>query len=132
MSPSTNHHPSFSQSYSSPAPPTFSSNENFKVVIRVRPALARERMEGVEFRSVVSVSGDNHSCAIMEYLGAEVNEREKQRDIEQNPHLCVWQNFTFDCVYDETSTQEYVYENTAKSAVFSVLEGYNATILAYG
>jgi kinesin family protein 3/17 len=30
------------------------------------------------------------------------------------------------------STQENVYENTAKQAVWSVLEGYNATILAYG
>jgi hypothetical protein len=40
----------------------------------------------------------------MEYLGAEVNEREKQKDIEQNPHLCVWQSFTFDHVYDEVST----------------------------
>lgn len=44
----------------------------------------------------------------------------------------MWQTFTFDYVYDESSTQEYVYENTAKPAVFSVLEGYNATILAYG
>jgi hypothetical protein len=29
-------------------------------------------------------------------------------------------------------TQEFVYENTARQAVISVLEGYNATILAYG
>ncbi len=68
----------------------------------------------------------------MEYLGAEVNERDKQRDIEANPHLCVWQHFTFDYVYDEESSQEFVYENTAKMQVESVLEGYNATILAYG
>ena len=81
-----------------------SSNENFKVIIRVRPPLPRERTDGLDFRSVVQVSQDNHSCAIMEYLGAEVNEREKQRDIEANPHLCVWQTFTFDHVYDEVST----------------------------
>jgi len=130
-SPVNHHAPSFSQSYSSPSP-SLQTNENFKVVIRVRPPLAREYSDGIEFRSVVNVSPDNHSCAIMEYLGAEVNEREKQKDIDQNPHLCVWQSFTFDYVYDETSTQEYVYENTAKPAVFSVLEGYNATILAYG
>ena len=68
----------------------------------------------------------------MEYLGAEVNEQERQRDIDANPHLCVWQHFSFDHVYDEHSTQEFVYENTAKQAVLSVLEGYNATILAYG
>jgi len=68
----------------------------------------------------------------MEYLGAEVNESEKQKDMDQNPHLCVWQNYSFDYVYDENSTQEFVYDNTAKQAVLSVLEGYNATILAYG
>lgn len=44
----------------------------------------------------------------------------------------MWQHFSFDHVYDEHSTQEFVYENTAKQAVLSVLEGYNATILAYG
>jgi len=49
-----------------------------------------------------------------------------------NPHLSVWQSFTFDFVYDENSTQEFVYENTAKQSVISVLEGYNATVLAYG
>jgi GTPase SAR1 family protein len=40
----------------------------------------------------------------MEYLGAEVIEKEKWRDMEQNPHLCIWQNFGFDYVYDENST----------------------------
>jgi kinesin family protein 3/17 len=52
--------------------------------------------------------------------------------MDANPHLSVWQTFTFDHVYDMNSTQENVYENTAKQAVWSVLEGYNATILAYG
>ena len=68
----------------------------------------------------------------MEYLGAEVTERERQRDMDINPHLCVWQNYTFDYVYDQTSTQEFVYNNTAKNSVISVLEGYNSTVIAYG
>jgi len=54
-----------------------SSNDNMKVVIRVRPPLARECTEQVEFRSVVAVNPDSKSCQIMEYLGAEVNERER-------------------------------------------------------
>ncbi len=100
----------------------------------MRPPLPRELSTAneVEFRGIVSVSPDHKSCAIMEYLGAEVNEYERQRDMDANPHLCVWQSFTFDHVYDQNSTQENVYENTAKPAVWSVLEGYNATILAYG
>ena len=52
--------------------------------------------------------------------------------MDLNPHLCVWQNFTFDFVYDQHATQEFVYENTAKQSVVSVLEGYNSTVIAYG
>ena len=118
-------------SYSQPGMGGDQSNDNFKVVIRLRPPLPRECIEGCEFRPIVSVA-QNKTCSIMEYLGAEVNEQERQKDIDNNPHLVVWQNFTFDHVYDEMSTQEYVYENTAKHSVLSVLEGYNATILAYG
>ena len=65
-------------------------------------------------------------------MGAEVDEAERQRDISENPHLVVWHNFTFDWVYDQQSTQDFLYENTAQNEVDSVLAGYNATILAYG
>jgi hypothetical protein len=44
--------------------------------------LPREKTAGCEFRSITNVSSDNKSCAIMEYLGAEVNELERQKDIE--------------------------------------------------
>lgn len=40
--------------------------------------------------------------------------------------------FSFDHVYDQENTQEEVYENTARQAVMSTLEGFNATIMAYG
>jgi len=40
--------------------------------------------------------------------------------------------FTFDYVFDLDATQEEVYNSTAKSAVLSMLEGYNSTIFAYG
>jgi kinesin family protein 3/17 len=40
--------------------------------------------------------------------------------------------FTFDHVYDEASTQREVYDEAAFPLVESVLEGYNATIFAYG
>lgn len=82
--------------------------------------------------SVMQVDGENRSIAVMEYFGREIDDRERARDIEMNPHLAMWHTYTFDQVYDMDSTQEHVYESTAKSAVCSVLEGYNATILAYG
>lgn len=40
--------------------------------------------------------------------------------------------FSFDRVYDTNATQAEVYAHTAQAAVLSTLEGYNATILAYG
>ena len=61
----------------------FSPNsDNMKVVIRVRPPLQRECVSGCEFRPVVKVGMDNKTCQIMQYLGAEVNEKERQRDID--------------------------------------------------
>jgi len=92
---------------------------NFKVVIRLRPPLARECPHGKfeHFASIVQVSPDSKSCAIMEYLGAEIEERERTKDIDQNPHLAVWQTFSFDYVYGPDSTQEHVYNNTARPAV---------------
>ena len=41
-------------------------------------------------------------------------------------------SFFFDYVYDESANQKKVYENTARSVVESALQGYNATIFAYG
>jgi hypothetical protein len=54
-----------------------SSGQNFKVCVRVRPPLTRERIPGCHFRPIVKVSGNNKSVAIMEYLGAEVTEKER-------------------------------------------------------
>jgi kinesin family protein 3/17 len=53
-------------------------------------------------------------------------------DMRNNPHLCQYHSFKFDYVYSEDSSQACVYDNTAKAAVLSTLEGYNATVLAYG
>ncbi|KAK9824688.1 hypothetical protein WJX72_012423 [[Myrmecia] bisecta] len=41
-------------------------------------------------------------------------------------------SFTFDAVFDWNSTQQEVYEDTAKPIVESVMEGYNGTVFAYG
>ncbi|KAI9861445.1 MAG: kinesin-like protein Klp5 [Trichoglossum hirsutum] len=42
------------------------------------------------------------------------------------------QTFAFDRVFDEHTTQGDVYEATTKNLMDSVLEGYNATVFAYG
>ncbi|KAI9828524.1 MAG: hypothetical protein M1819_006580 [Sarea resinae] len=42
------------------------------------------------------------------------------------------QTFAFDRVFDENTTQADVYEATTKNLLDSVLDGYNATVFAYG
>jgi kinesin family protein 18/19 len=42
------------------------------------------------------------------------------------------QTFAFDRVFDDTTTQGDVYEATTKPLLDSVLDGYNATVFAYG
>lgn len=114
---------------------TFNLNlekENFKVAIRVRPPLEREIDPTYGFSSIAKVT--NQSCAIslLEYLGAASNDMEREQDIFENPSMCNHHSFTFDHVYDQNSTQVEVYETTARPAVYSILEGYNATLIAYG
>ncbi len=48
-----------------------------------------------------------------------------------DPHE-VAKAFTYDSVYDWTSTQRQVYDETAFPLVESVIEGFNGTIFAYG
>ncbi|ODQ49292.1 hypothetical protein PICMEDRAFT_14762 [Pichia membranifaciens NRRL Y-2026] len=40
--------------------------------------------------------------------------------------------FIFDKLFDETSTQNDIYENTTKPSIEAVLDGYNSTVFAYG
>ena len=42
------------------------------------------------------------------------------------------QTFAFDRVFDENTSQADVYESTTKNLLDSVLDGYNATVFAYG
>lgn len=42
------------------------------------------------------------------------------------------QTFGFDRIFDENATQVDVYESTTKTLLSSVLDGYNATVFAYG
>ena len=49
-----------------------------------------------------------------------------------NPGPYSTHTFVFDHVYDQSSSQKKVFETTARGVVDSALQGYNATIFAYG
>ena len=86
----------------------------------------------VGFFPVATVAPDQKTCVLGEYLGSEMNMEARQRDMMEDPSTVAQHQFTFDCTYGPDSTQEQVYEQTAMPAVMSVLQGYNATIFAYG
>jgi len=50
------------------------------------------------------VGQDSRSIACMEYFGREVDDKEKAKDIEMNPHLSMWHTYSFDQVYDMDSS----------------------------
>eukprot|EP00997_Jenningsia_sp_PLL12_P007726 NODE_43_length_3051_cov_51.273484_g39_i0.p1 GENE.NODE_43_length_3051_cov_51.273484_g39_i0~~NODE_43_length_3051_cov_51.273484_g39_i0.p1 ORF type:complete len:947 (+),score=311.90 NODE_43_length_3051_cov_51.273484_g39_i0:56-2896(+) len=101
-------------------------NENFKVVIRVRPPLPRELQGDRPFVDIIKIPSDGGELGNVLTITEHLEGEEGSRGILSS------QTFTFDTVYEQSSSQETVYENTAKHAVLSVLEGYNATMIAYG
>ncbi|KAL4507004.1 hypothetical protein ABPG72_001425 [Tetrahymena utriculariae] len=111
--------------------PSNTNKDNCKVVVRVRPPLPREIEDG-RFISTIQVSPDGKKICIYEYYNIELVEPEQLQDYLNNPNNYTMHQFSFDNVYDQDSTQEEVYENTAKQSVMNVLQGFNATIMAYG
>lgn len=96
------------------------SQDHVQVVIRIRPPLPRELSNslGVPFKKVVK------ACQKQVTISESIN----LLDLNANNKNA----YTFDRVYDEDSTQKEVYDTTARKVVSSCLEGYNATIFAYG
>ncbi|CAE8693761.1 unnamed protein product, partial [Polarella glacialis] len=98
----------------------------FRVVIRVRPPLDRELTSPV-WQNVVSVSHQSQVCL------HEVIPEASQGDRASGTNQVVTNHtFAFDHVYDQDASQPDVYACTARASVMSALQGYNATILAYG
>eukprot|EP01038_Epipyxis_sp_PR26KG_P009987 gene9987-13438_t len=102
---------------------------NFKVVIRVRPPLPREMQGEIPFQNIVAIDEREQMITVSENLDAVLDQ---DGQVIANPGPYVTHTFIFDYVYDQNSTQKKVYETTARTVVDSALQGYNATIFAYG
>jgi len=107
------------------------NNKNFKVMVRIRPPLPRE-IENGHLISTIQTTHDQKRISINEYYNIEALDPSNPSEYLENNNMFTTHNFTFDRVYDPNSSQNEVYNDTAKPAVMSVLQGYNATILAYG
>ena len=96
-------------------------DEAFKVFVRIRPLLAKERMsQGSKNNSrIVQVVDEGESSnklyvSELDYIGR--GER----------------SYTFDNIFNESSNNQQVFETTVSPLLHSILEGYNATCFAYG
>ncbi|KAK8058089.1 Kinesin-like protein [Apiospora phragmitis] len=80
-------------------------------------------------RSVIKVVDDR--CLVFD--PPEDNPVQKfLRSVVPNGKKVKDQVFAFDRVFDDNTTQNEVYEGTTKNLLDSVLDGYNATVFAYG
>ncbi|KAF4722522.1 hypothetical protein FOZ62_008446, partial [Perkinsus olseni] len=112
-----------------------------QVAVRVRPPLRRE-LVAPGYCHVVSINGPQLTlsevvCATLPPSSGtqstpDPNFARGPEPDDRHHQILANHVFTFDTVYNEESTQPEVYERTARKAVRSVLQGYNATILAYG
>ena len=114
------------------------TRENVKVMVRIRPPLRRELNGDVAYQKAMVRARDGGAVVASEnieralgHVGARAFERDAS-DEELDYSKFKTQEFGFDEVYDETATQEEVYAKSAKPAVLNALDGYNATVLAYG
>lgn len=85
------------------------------VVVRCRPMSPKEKSMG--YQQVVEMWTDQGTVLIR-------NPKENHKDPVKT--------FTFDAVYDWNSTQQDLFDETVRPLIESVLNGFNATIFAYG
>eukprot|EP00929_Paragymnodinium_shiwhaense_P037390 TRINITY_DN1992_c1_g2_i1.p1 TRINITY_DN1992_c1_g2~~TRINITY_DN1992_c1_g2_i1.p1 ORF type:complete len:841 (-),score=314.89 TRINITY_DN1992_c1_g2_i1:95-2617(-) len=90
------------------------AGECVKVVVRVRPLNSKERNDG---REKIVLMDCSRGVAMLKKPGG------SERDVK---------DFTFDNVFDESMSQQQIFEETALDIIDSVMDGFNGTIFAYG
>ena len=86
--------------------------ETVRVVVRSRPLNNSELARGNI--NILQFDRELHQVAILE------------------PKTGLYKSFAYDSVYDDASSQQELYDESAFPLVESALQGYNATIFAYG
>lgn len=78
--------------------------DNIRAIVRVRPASNKEKSP-----SIIKISEDRKSLALLEYFSND----------SSNYFI---NNFNFDYIFDEKSTQKDIYDNVVKQTIYSALE----------
>ncbi|KAK9834774.1 hypothetical protein WJX74_010161 [Apatococcus lobatus] len=105
------------------------SGDNFKVVIRIRPPLPREYQGISPYQNAVFVDSSSRVLTLSENLRALLA---NGAGVDDDGLTYSTYRFAFDHVYQQDSLQTQVYDRSARGAVLSTLQGYNAAIIAYG
>ncbi|KDO32722.1 hypothetical protein SPRG_02420 [Saprolegnia parasitica CBS 223.65] len=90
------------------------------VAVRLRPISEKELQEGQ--RSCCHVANDQ--TVVIEKEAARVGYLKSQKGSSNE--------YAYDIAFSEEATQDEVYERTVKNIIPTILDGYNATIFAYG
>ncbi|XP_069744371.1 kinesin-like protein KIF3C isoform X2 [Narcine bancroftii] len=89
--------------------------EAVKVVVRCRPMNGKEEAAACE------------QIVVMDVKVGQVSVRNPKATSSEMP-----KSFTFDAVYENSSKQSDLYDETVRPLVDSVLQGFNGTVFAYG
>uniref|UniRef100_A0A0G4G145 Kinesin motor domain-containing protein n=1 Tax=Chromera velia CCMP2878 TaxID=1169474 RepID=A0A0G4G145_9ALVE len=103
-----------------------SQKNRVHVVVRVRPALEREIVNGA-FHSSLACGKRTPSIFITTADQPVIVDEDSK-----NPPNVDTMRFDFDGCFDQTKTTEDVFKGSCSHAVADVLEGVNATVFAYG
>ena len=116
--------------------------DSFKVYVRIRPYLQKETIVPQK-----SIYGSNHQ--ISSNLSKTITSKNPQKNLEKVQMIKVEKNiiyledikkdknknnriFIFDNVFNESTKNETVFNESIKSMIDKILLGYNSTALAYG
>ena len=92
---------------------------NILVAVRIRPLNKKEELISTE----ETISVENKNTILLKDPNGYIN---------PNNIRAKEQFLTFDYVFDKNETQENIFNNTTKFLITGVVNGYNATVFAYG
>ncbi|RKP21684.1 kinesin-domain-containing protein, partial [Rozella allomycis CSF55] len=113
--------------HASPEISKIPSKHHFAVSVRVRPLTPQESLMG-EHASTISVFDEN--VVIFDPSAARASRSRK--GISDHHKRTKEHRYAFDRVFSAATSQMEVFEHTTKPLIDGVLDGYNATVFAYG
>lgn len=98
----------------------WAGQSNVLVAVRVRPLMKHDQVK----KSCIRVLDSK----VVVVLDPAANDKQDVLRVNRNRE----KQYAFDFVFDPASTQETLYNSTTKFLIHGVLDGYNATVFAYG